>query len=81
VFLFSYDIEDLKYKRQFVVNLQLSICLESNGPCLMTIPILDNAILSKSVCKWKSNFIDPGIKFQTLYSIHQLLSWWQSVTG
>jgi hypothetical protein len=75
VFLFSYDIEDLKYKRQFVVNLQLSICLESNGPCLMTIPILDNAILPKSVCDWKSNFIDPGIQFKALYYSLNLLAW------
>ncbi|CAG2248496.1 unnamed protein product [Mytilus edulis] len=59
----NYDIEDLKYKRQFLVNLELSICLESSGPCMITVPVLENAILPKSVCEWENNFIDPEFSF------------------
>ncbi|VDI79784.1 Hypothetical predicted protein [Mytilus galloprovincialis] len=59
VILLDYDIEDLKYKRQYVVNLQLSVCFETTGPCTISIPVLTNAILPKSVCDWKNNFIDP----------------------
>ncbi|CAC5375019.1 unnamed protein product [Mytilus coruscus] len=55
----DYDIDDLRYKRQYVVNIHLSVCFEATGPCAISIPVLTNAILPKSVCDWKSNFIDP----------------------
>ncbi|XP_052071180.1 uncharacterized protein LOC127709616 [Mytilus californianus] len=59
----DYDIEDLRYKRQYVVNLHLSVCFEATGPCTISIPVLTNTILPRSVCDWKSNFIDPEFSF------------------
>ncbi|XP_076076023.1 uncharacterized protein LOC143046845 [Mytilus galloprovincialis] len=59
----DYDIEDLRYKRQYVVNLHLSVCFEVTQNCTISIPVLTNTILPKSVCDWKSNFIDPEFTF------------------
>ncbi|CAG2251944.1 unnamed protein product [Mytilus edulis] len=76
----DYDIEDLKYKRQYVVNLQLSVCFEDKGPCTISIPVLTNAILPKSVCDWKSNFIDPEFSFNKFMKEEIGLSFGDSLT-
>ncbi|VDI38368.1 Hypothetical predicted protein [Mytilus galloprovincialis] len=77
----DYDIEDLKYKRQYVVNLQLSVCFEATGPCTIRIPVLTNVILPKSVCDWKSNFIDPEFSFTKFMKEELGLSVKDSLTG
>ena len=60
VIYFSYVIENLESERKFMVSLNLSICFESHGPCVVNIPILKNTQLPKSICDWKSDFIDPS---------------------
>lgn len=58
--LFSYQVEDLESEKKYMVSLNLSICFESHGPCVVSIPVLKNARLPKAVCDWKSDFIDPS---------------------
>lgn len=59
-FVYSFVIEDFQTARTFMVNLNLSICFESNLPCMINIPILRHTQLPKQICNWKSDFIDPG---------------------
>ncbi|XP_052083604.1 uncharacterized protein LOC127720904 [Mytilus californianus] len=54
-------IKDYPTERQFEVTLDLSICFESSSPCMISFPILKNTILPKSLCEWKSDFIDPSL--------------------
>ena len=56
----SYVIENLESERKFMVSLNLSICFESHSPCVVSIPVLKNTQLPKSICDWKSDFIDPS---------------------
>ncbi|VDI33335.1 Hypothetical predicted protein, partial [Mytilus galloprovincialis] len=58
-------IKDYPTERQYEVTLDLSICFESSSPCMLSIPILKNTILPKSICEWKSDFIDPNFSFKT----------------
>ncbi|XP_076086925.1 uncharacterized protein LOC143057500 [Mytilus galloprovincialis] len=56
-------IKDFPGERQFEVTLDLSICFNSNSPCEISVPILKNTILPKSICEWKSDFIDPNFSY------------------
>ncbi|VDH92137.1 Hypothetical predicted protein [Mytilus galloprovincialis] len=59
----EFMIKDFPGERQFEVTLNLSICFESNSPCEISVPILKNTILPKSICEWKSDFIDPNFSY------------------
>lgn len=50
-------VEDLV--QTYRVNMNLTVCFESNGPCMIIAPVLTNTILPKPVCNWKTGFIDP----------------------
>ena len=53
-------IDDLDSERKFLVSLNLSVCFESKGPCLISMPVLRKTQLPKALCDWKSDFVDPG---------------------
>jgi hypothetical protein len=50
-------VEDLV--QTYRVNMNLTVCFEANGPCMIIAPVLINTILPKPVCNWKTGFIDP----------------------
>ncbi|VDI03913.1 Hypothetical predicted protein, partial [Mytilus galloprovincialis] len=58
-------IEDYPTERQYEVTLDLSICFDSGSTCIISVPILKNTILPKSICEWKSDFIDPNFSYMT----------------
>ncbi|VDI08519.1 Hypothetical predicted protein [Mytilus galloprovincialis] len=60
----DYVIEDHPIDRKFEVTLDLTVCLESNSSCQISVPILKNTVLPKSVCEWKSDFIDPNFSYK-----------------
>ncbi|VDI06314.1 Hypothetical predicted protein [Mytilus galloprovincialis] len=68
----DYQVEDLESEKKFMVSLNLSICFESHGPCVVSIPVLKNARLPKAVCDWKSDFIDPNFSFERFLSEKRL---------
>ena len=47
----------------YLVSTNVSICLESNGPCELDLKILENAKLPKSVCDFSQGFAIPGKSF------------------
>ncbi|XP_052081233.1 uncharacterized protein LOC127719257 [Mytilus californianus] len=65
--LFGLDllIEDYPTERQYEVTLDLSICFESDSPCMISVPVLRKTILPKTICEWKSDFIDPNFSYMT----------------
>lgn len=56
----SFIAEDLIGDEQYVISLNISICLESSGPCEVALVIFDNDRLSKPTCDWNTEFIIPG---------------------
>jgi hypothetical protein len=58
--IFSFKIEDLQIDRNFLVSVNLSVCLESSGDCVVSVPIFQNALLPKLLCKWDIDFITPS---------------------
>ncbi|CAG2204549.1 unnamed protein product [Mytilus edulis] len=55
----SFEIKDYPTERKFEVTLDITVCLESNSSCQISVPLLKNTVLPKSVCEWKSDFMDP----------------------
>ncbi|XP_062581277.1 uncharacterized protein LOC134243073, partial [Saccostrea cucullata] len=43
---------DLPYQKQYVISLELSVCLESSGTCNLVSTALDNSLLPKTECDW-----------------------------
>lgn len=45
---------------EYLVNMNMSVCLESVQPCHSIIPVFVNTILPKEVCNRNQNFRDKG---------------------
>lgn len=37
-----------------MIDLTISVCLESNGTCMLVETVLDKTVLPKTVCDWSS---------------------------
>ncbi|CAG2257233.1 unnamed protein product [Mytilus edulis] len=59
VYNLDFVAEDLIGDEQYVISLNISICLESSGPCEVALVIFDNDRLSKPTCDWNTEFIIP----------------------
>ena len=64
---FSYTIQDLSMEKEFVVDLDISICFEANGPCVFNSNILKSARLPKPLCNLNSNMSFGGLYTLILY--------------
>ena len=51
---------DLQKERKFIVNLDLSVCVETNGACLDDIVLFKDAAVPKILCNWDTEFSIPG---------------------
>lgn len=56
----SFIAEDLLGDEQYVISMNISVCLESAGPCEVALVIFDNDRLPKPTCDWNTDFIIPG---------------------
>ncbi|XP_076085495.1 uncharacterized protein LOC143056292 [Mytilus galloprovincialis] len=51
------NVYDVYNERQFLVNMNVSICFEDGGPCdLENIPVLENSLLNKGQCDFNTQF-------------------------
>ena len=60
----SFQIADMDYAGEsgmFLVNLNISVCLESGQPCGTVIPVFVNSLLPKEVCQRGQDFINNGM--------------------
>ena len=58
-----YKIKELENEGVYLVSTNVSICLESNGPCELDLKILENVKLPKSLCDFSQGFAIPGKSF------------------
>ncbi|VDI36462.1 Hypothetical predicted protein, partial [Mytilus galloprovincialis] len=51
------NVYDVYNEKQFLVNMNVSICFEDGGPCdLDNIPVLENSLLNKGQCDFNTQF-------------------------
>jgi hypothetical protein len=62
----GYTIDDLKGEKQFLVNMDISVCFEAHGPCVLKIPILTEVRLPKPLCNLESGFSFPSKEMTSL---------------
>lgn len=64
----SFNLQNLKIQRKYLLNLNLSLCLEASNPndCIFSVPIFENAILPKNPCNIDLNYINPSKYFQIM---------------
>lgn len=67
----SFNLQNLKIQRKYLLNLNLSLCLEASNPndCIFSVPIFENAILPKNPCNIDLNYINPSQYFQIIIKI------------
>lgn len=51
----------------YLVNLNISVCLESGQPCSTVIPVFVNSLLPKEACDRGLDFINKGLKTTIVY--------------
>lgn len=56
-----YTIWDHKGEGVYVVTMDLAVCFEDGGDCLINTNVLDQAKLSKQTCVWGTSFLNPSI--------------------
>ena len=62
----SFIITDLKYNGDggdYILNLNMSVCLESKHACDPVIPVFVNTLLPKGLCNRNQDFKDKGLAF------------------
>lgn len=55
----SYLITDLV--TTYGMNLNLTVCFETSGPCEINIQVLKETKLTKPTCNWTRNFVQKGL--------------------
>ncbi|VDI42060.1 Hypothetical predicted protein, partial [Mytilus galloprovincialis] len=48
----EYIIYDLQAEKKYMLNMNLSVCFEETGPCLVSVPVFENTKLPKLGCDW-----------------------------
>lgn len=51
---YSLKLQDLFYLNGYMIDLTISVCLESTGTCMLVETVLDGTVLPKTVCDWSS---------------------------
>lgn len=54
--LCSVNVKDLIFKNEYMVDLDISVCFESNGICVIVVLVFSNLYLSKIICDWFIGF-------------------------
>ncbi|XP_053398282.1 uncharacterized protein LOC128556671 [Mercenaria mercenaria] len=70
----SVSVYDLGGEGKYIVNMNISVCLEANAACQVNVQVLENAILPKLDCDWNVNFADADFDLDTWFLRHGLSS-------
>ncbi|XP_076116682.1 uncharacterized protein LOC143084161 [Mytilus galloprovincialis] len=55
----EFTIHDLNAEKKYMLNMNMSVCLEQDGACLVSVPIFQNTKLPKLGCDWSGGFKIP----------------------
>ncbi|KAL3873935.1 hypothetical protein ACJMK2_037012, partial [Sinanodonta woodiana] len=55
-----FSMDDLAGEKVYLLNLNISVCLDGKAPCVINTPVFENTRLPKPICDWNSNFTIPG---------------------
>lgn len=56
----SFQIDEDRLENTYTLNLNISLCLESTGECVVHSPVLTNLATSKKTCDWTTGFKQKG---------------------
>lgn len=59
--LFSYIIDELHSSNEFLLSVNLSVCLETTE-CMLNRTVAENVRLPKPTCNWNTGYKIPGKK-------------------
>lgn len=45
-------MHDLTAAKQYMLNMNMSVCFEKEGPCIVSVPVFENTKLPKLGCDW-----------------------------
>lgn len=57
-----------------MVTVDLAICFEDGGNCLVDVNIFEKVKLSKQICVWAAQFLHPGKNINIFGILYQLNS-------
>lgn len=57
---YSFTIDDLVSDDVFVFNMNVSVCLESSGPCEVQLHVFKGTKLPKQTCNWNTDYKIKG---------------------
>ncbi|XP_053400990.1 uncharacterized protein LOC123541000 [Mercenaria mercenaria] len=63
----SVSVYNLGGEGKYVVNLNISVCLEAHASCQTNVQVLENAVLPKLNCDWNADFADPDFDMNVWY--------------
>jgi hypothetical protein len=47
-----FSVHDLTAAKQYMLNMNMSVCFEKEGPCIVSVPVFENTKLPKLGCDW-----------------------------
>lgn len=56
---YSYTVYNIEADRQYVINIGLKVCFETNQ-CTLETQLLNNVTVPKPMCGWDTDFITQG---------------------
>ena len=60
LFCTSFTLFDLEERNEYLIDLNVSLCLHDGGNCVFVTTIFDQAVLTKSPCSLNQGYIKPG---------------------
>jgi hypothetical protein len=75
---YSFNIQNLVMKRKYLLNMNVSLCLESSDPsdCVYSAAIFRNTLLPKRPCSMNLDYINPSkIQNMIIVSLHLFVCW------
>lgn len=68
LFLFRYIVEELQSSNEYLVSVNISVCLEPNkSKCYIQTQIVKDLLITKPQCNWNMDFKTPGKHIGTNY--------------
>ena len=59
-FCTSFTLFDLEERNEYLIDLNVSLCLHDAGDCVFVTTIFEQAVLTKSPCSLSQGYIKPG---------------------